>query len=432
MGIYREEAVQLVAKMRSIWPHSSCPIGQLDQETRTKVDVIRNDLCKFIVQLGYPEKLIRGIRKNSTDKTRKEMDNDDYVGAFWEGVSRGLLEVKSRLSDEGVEDTNDPLYYLIFRGNGAILDYRRFINLKKIIQRCNICGSIHKLFRPNIAFLPFDNVTCIEVRGFKREDMDVIKAYRRSIISEKLKRLPSSNVCKDCYNAGIKSWYPTHGPAIKGEFDFEEDLKSIDFIHVCNNTDIVEVYMSNESQDDEVLNVIENTPCNYLGDEPDYFAAAEGVSDSESLKRSSFIDDEVESLVIHRRLFDILYGSSNEPCKICPRRAKLLVNRGVDIQMIRKLISKELSRSDKLELNNLGDWDTRFVSATECGGPVNLNCDNMSQRIADWLKIQPTRVRDIIKQVQNRYGAACAAEQIIMEALTEELDETQVRSRYNK
>jgi len=438
MGSFRDEAIVLVSRMRDLWPieddaREAGPLDALSPCVRAEVDDVRNQLVKYIKLLGYPDKASRRPSSNLS-RTRRDLDDEDYHAVFWEGVTRGLRSTKPRISPEGEIDTNDPLYYLIFKGKCAILDYKRSTNLKKLTQKCHICGSQHKLFRPNPNTMSFDTTRAIEVRGYRDEDMDQLKEYRKRLVIDKLNRLPSSNICRECYFDGLRDWYPQArgGPAIPGSESYEEDLASISFMNICHDTDMMEVYVSGGSMnEDEPIDIIENTSSNYLGDEPSYFNEVEDNFDLVSLKKHIFINAPDGELVLHKLIFDIMYGESEIPCMVCHRRAKARVARGEKLSKIRLQIARILSKNPNLREEDiyLGDWDAKYESAMFCAGKPKDDCDNLAQRISDCFLFQPIKIREIIKQINNRHNAVRTIEGLIQEVLSEEAIRRKIRKR---
>jgi hypothetical protein len=416
MSRYRDQAIKLVADMREIWP-SNVDESTLDQRTINVVSQIKDKLISYIVEMGAPNRIVNkimGANNHSDDPgSRRDLEYQDAIQQFWFGVVNGLAQVKSRISPDGQIDINDPLEFLIAKGKWAVLDMKRSANLKRLVQTCHICNSTHKLFRPNISSLAFDETLCLKIRG--GTSVDGVAEYRKKLLLEKIKRSPIKNPCKECYNSGVKDWYPVYGPSVVGTYEFEKDLDSIDFMIFSVDTDVVEIFMSNDvNTDDEEINFIENTACSIFNDDiVDIYAGVNTEIDGHIIKNIIIYQEDDD---LYGYIYDVVYGKSMDPCKICPRRGKLLVESGKYTYRQVKLLTTQIMCGSSEDIC-LGDWEVEYKSAEACGGLPMNDCDNLNARIANMCKTHIPKIREIRKVIDNRYGAYLAVDQIISEAM---------------
>jgi hypothetical protein len=422
MMVRRENVITMVGRMRELWPEKS-PLDEVPAQFRAEVEEIQNGLVTLIQEAGYPGRVttnnISRKWQGSLEQTRQQADEYDAGQEFWIGVSRGMMDVKARLSPDGEVDTNDPLMYLINKGKWAVLDYRRARNTRRIMQTCHVCGSQHRIFRPNLSQIYFDAVQCKKIRHNTKEDISEIELYRARLINEKFRRLPAKNICKECYTEGVRSWYPESPVSHMGDRAFELELDNISFIHYCMNTDIIEVSMSDTVLEaDDVVSVIENASMSIFGEEDRTFERLEEELDLEVIKDHIFFGEiPSEKLEIMREIFDMLYGDSDRACTICPRKAKFNVMSGrIDLELLRRRVGQLVNSSVHV---NLGDWDLLYSSAVPCNTIPSGGCDNFEERIARLYMMQPIKARNIVKDLKNRVGAYRTIDSIINEVLND-------------
>jgi hypothetical protein len=443
----RQEVVSMVYEMRDLWPQNT-NLSLLDRGSIAKVETIQNTLCGMISNLGFPQKIL-----NIQDLDMKA----DLEQEFWLGVAHGMTTVKSRLSPDDREDTNNPLYFLIAKGKWAVISRKRR-NTRRAYQKCHVCDAVHFVFAPNFsrsnavgfdwklakkarisapplvidvekhnkvrAFYGLYPLSAAEIEKMNvrpEDDEEVLRRYRVKILSEKHRRLSVKNICKECYNDGVKDWYPIYSPmSLPGDEGFEKDLSSINFMHPCIDMDLVEISMTDTSiGNDESVSFIENTDVDINGDEHDLskYNDIEQINDISLCRETIFEEFDVKDIELYETIFDVVYGGSRLPCLICPRRAKLLVqNFNYKYDYIINAVAQHMNTS----LDGLGDWPSLYSTAKPCGAVPSNDCDNLNERISSVLMIQPSRVKKIRDRLRNEVSAYLTITQIIGDVKSEQ------------